>query len=69
MKRYNQNKVIGTLCVAFGLVGIFLAIGDLLVRVLAAVCCICIINYGLQLHGINSLQRFVGQLMMRRWFV
>ena len=69
MKQYSRNTIVGTFCVTLGLVGVFLALGELIIRLLAAALSIFLINYGLRLHGINAAQRIVGQLVMRRWFM
>lgn len=69
MQQYSRNKIAGTFCVTLGLVGLFLALGELIIRLLAATLSIFLINYGLRLHGINAVQRLVGQLVTRRWFM
>ncbi len=46
-----RNEFIGLLCIIMGLIVLFLALGDLLFRLLLALFGLAIINYGLKMRG------------------
>ena len=65
----NSNHLIGMLCIIAGIIIIIFAVGDLLLRVLAALSALSLINYGLRLRGLPPLQLLLPMLANRkRWF-
>ncbi len=65
----KHNHVLGLLCIIAGLVVAVVAVGDLLLRVLAAIAGLGLINYGLRLRGLPPLQLLLPLIASRnRWF-
>lgn len=65
----NNNHLIGMLCIIAGIVIIIFAVGDLLLRLLAALAALSLINYGLRLRGLPPLQLLLPMIAnRRRWF-
>jgi len=65
----NTNHVLGLLCIVAGMVVAIVAVGDLLLRVLAAIAGLALINYGLRLRGLPPLQLLLPLIASRkRWF-
>lgn len=69
MFRMNTNHVLGLLSIIAGMVIIVFAVGDLLLRLIAAIAALSLINYGLRLRGLPPLQLLIPMLAnRRRWF-
>jgi len=65
----KTNQVLGILCVLAGMVVIVVALGDWLLRLIIALMGLSLINYGLRLRGLPSLQVLIPLMMSRRrWF-
>lgn len=65
----SKNEIIGIFCIALGVVGIIFTIGDLILRIGLALCCFMLINYGLRLRKMVSLQMiFTSFITRHRWF-
>jgi hypothetical protein len=65
----KYDYILGTLCIAVGFVIVIVALGDLLVRVIASLIALSLVNYGLRLRGLPPLQLLLPLLVnRRRWF-
>lgn len=65
----NYDYVLGTLCIVVGLVIVMVVLGELLLRVIVSLAALSLINYGLRLKGLPSLQLLLPLMVGRkRWF-
>lgn len=71
----NTNHILGLLCIVAGVAVVFVALGDLLFRVIVALIALSLINYGLRLRGLPPMQLLIPMLINkhsgynnRRWF-
>lgn len=64
----KRRNGLGLLLIIMGSLGILFALGDLIVRVLSAIVCFGMVNYGLRMQGMPPLQTSLHHLLARRWF-
>jgi hypothetical protein len=65
----KYNNFLGLICVIAGLIIVFFALGNILVRLLISVLALSLINYGLKLRGLPPLQVLIPLIANRnRWF-
>lgn len=67
MHRKKSNGI-GLVVIAIGTLGILFALGDLIVRVVATILCLGLINYGLRMQGMPPLQVLLPQMINKKWF-
>lgn len=65
---YGRHPFLGMLFIVVGSFGLLYAMGELLIRIIAGIFALIVINHGMRLSGIPSMQKLGNAIFFRRWF-